>query len=104
MLSEATEDPSIDPQTLIKRLCGKKASAVVLLHDDSRRGEVHLHGGRVVRALCGALDGEEALFGMLMWPNPKTWIAPLFERPEINILSDLDFLTGEQEPDSDAGS
>ena len=93
MISEATEHSTIDPLRLIKRLCEKKSSVVVLVQDGTRRGEVHLDRGRIVRASSGSLSGEQALFGMLMWPQPKTWLAPLFERPEINIFSDLSFLS-----------
>lgn len=97
MTSEATDPQTTDPLSLITRLCEKKGSAVLLLQDESRRGEIHLHHGRVVRASTGSLHGEQALFGMLMWPSAKTWIAPLFERPEINVFSDLFFLSEEDE-------
>jgi len=92
MLSEEDGHTTTDPVSLIRRLCEKKGSAVLILQDDGRRGEVHLHCGRIVRASCGDLYGEQALFGMLMWPSPRTWIAPLFERPEVNVFSDFRFL------------
>ena len=92
MIPESTEPVSTDPRVLIRKLCGRRVSTVILLQARGHRGEIHLHRGRIVRALCGPLDGEQALFGMLLWPNPKTWIAPLHEVPELNVLSDLPFL------------
>lgn len=103
MISEATEHSTVDPLSLIKRLCEKRSSVVVLVQDGTRRGEVHLDRGRIVRASCGTLNGEQALFGMLMWPSPRTWLAPLFERPEINVFSDLCFLTAVERLEAASG-
>ena len=100
MLSEATEHSTLNPLSLIRRLYQKRGSAVLLLRDQGRRGEVHLHRGRIVRASCEDLSGEQALFGMLMWPNPRTWIAPLFELPEVNVFSDFFFLGEGETPEA----
>ncbi|MBM4319884.1 MAG: DUF4388 domain-containing protein, partial [Deltaproteobacteria bacterium] len=71
---------------LLQVVLQAKASGVVYLAREEFRGRIYLRQGQVVDAKVGKLDGEEAFFRLLRWPDGRYTVDPreVRQRPRIN--------------------
>jgi hypothetical protein len=52
---------------LIQLACPSRKSLTLRVASDDGRGDIHIREGQVAHVATGDLEGEEALFGMLLW-------------------------------------
>ena len=49
--------------------CLSRRSGQITFRSGESYGFVYIQHGRVLHALCGTIDGEEAIYAMLLWPG-----------------------------------
>jgi pSer/pThr/pTyr-binding forkhead associated (FHA) protein len=73
--SEYTSPPNFtsQPETALAEIlqtsCPARKSGQILFRSGPSYGYVFLQQGQVLHAMCGTVEGEEAVYGMLSWPN-----------------------------------
>jgi pSer/pThr/pTyr-binding forkhead associated (FHA) protein len=53
---------------ILQSCCQKSRSGQIGFQSGRSSGFVYLQHGRVIHAICGAIEGEEAVYRMLVWP------------------------------------
>jgi pSer/pThr/pTyr-binding forkhead associated (FHA) protein len=54
---------------ILQMCCGNHRSGQITFRSGPSQGFVYIQHGRVLHALCGSVEGEEAVYLMLSWPG-----------------------------------
>src|SRR5580658_9257643 len=54
---------------VLQMCCLSRRSGQITFRSGESYGFIYLQHGRVLHALCGTIEGEEAIFTMLTWPG-----------------------------------
>lgn len=60
---------STDLAEVMQRFCSDHRSGQITFRSGESFGYVYLQHGRVLHAVCGGVEGEEAVYRMLAWPQ-----------------------------------
>ena len=54
---------------ILQTCCSNHKSGQLTFHSGESSGYIYLQHGRVIHAVCGLAEGEEAVYRMLLWPE-----------------------------------
>ena len=76
MLRDATPH-DVDLIELVRVISSNRSTAMLVLENGIHQGEIHFNEGRIVHALCGPLQGDQALLELLAWKTGTLNLVPL---------------------------
>src|SRR5471032_2584555 len=68
-LSGFTSQSQMGLPEVLQMCCLSRRSGQITFRSGESYGFIYIQQGRVLHALCGTTEGEEAIYSMLLWPG-----------------------------------